>query len=117
MIAPAAHHPSATNASEPTCAPSVRSRSVFTIGVTGWFSAIQRSPDGIVSGGTSALERYGAKAATNVSALAVSTLLTSSPNDVAIHEIATIRASSRPAAASQRNGSATGRNPQTSATP
>ena len=48
------------------------------------------------SGGTNALLRYGANAATNVSALAASTLLASSPKHAASHEIAVISASSRP---------------------
>jgi len=42
------------------------------MGVTGWFSAIHCSHEGIVSTGTNALERYGTKRMTNPNALAAS---------------------------------------------
>jgi hypothetical protein len=90
---------------------------VSAIGVTGWCSAIQERPSGIVSAGTKALLRYGANAATNVIALAASTLRAIRPKHAASHEIAVISASSSPATASQSSGPACGRKPASSATP
>src|SRR4051794_36498625 len=113
---PAAHQPIAHSASSPTGMPSSSSRIVSAIGVTGWCSATQERPPGIESAGTNALDTYGAKAATNVHALAASTLLASRPKHAASHEIAVITASSSPATASQSSGPAPGRKPAINAT-
>src|SRR5687768_12557102 len=57
----AAHHASATYAVLPTGAPVSSARRLSTTGVNGWCAVNQRTPAGIDSAGTNALDRNGSR--------------------------------------------------------
>src|SRR6266542_7117546 len=94
-----AHQATANRARLPIGVPMSSPRSVSITGVNGWFSANQRSPTGIESGGTKPLPRNGRRISGMGRLLALSTLLPTRPSATDSQEIARVTIRSTPAAA------------------
>ena len=100
----------------PTGCSAYRLRIVFTIEVTGWFSANQRTGPGMFSVGTNAELRNGRNSSGYAKPPAPSVVLAASPAMMASHVRASVKITTMPTTASQASTPAPDRKPITSAT-